>query len=98
MLLIRGGLRGRRFARFLLRKEFRVNREIAAAYVYISGLGHYELSLNGTRLGEDSGEGQQVFAPLWSDYDKTVYYNVYDVTSLVGNENAVGVMLGNGSP
>ena len=79
----------------LLRKEFRVKRKIAAAYAYISGLGHYELSLNGTRLSADAAGGQ-VFAPLWSDYDKSVWYNVYDVTSLIGTDNAVGVMLGNG--
>lgn len=75
----------------LLRREFRTTRKIAAAYAYISGLGHYELSLNGQKLGAD-----QEFAPLWSDYDKTVYYNVFDVTSLLRSENAVGVLLGNG--
>ena len=27
--------------------------------------------------------GDSEFAPLWSDYDKSVYYNTYDVTSQV---------------
>ena len=67
----------------LLRKEFPIKRKIAAAYAYVSGLGHYELFLNGTRVASDPDAApDQVFTPLWSDYDKTVYYNVYDVTYL----------------
>lgn len=75
----------------ILRKEFRPGAEIQSAKLYISGLGHYELSLNGKKIGESE------FAPLWSDYDKTVYYNIYDVTeNLQNEENAIGVILGNG--
>ncbi len=74
-----------------LRKEFNTSRQIADATVYVCGLGQYELSINGTKVGD--GE----FTPLWSDYDKTVYYNTYDVTSLVHQgDNALGVTLGNG--
>lgn len=75
----------------LLRDEFDLSKKIADATVYVCGLGHYELSVNGTKVGD--GE----FTPLWSDYDKTVYYNTYDVTPLVRvGENAIGVLLGNG--
>lgn len=75
----------------LLRKSFRVEKEITEAITYICGLGHYELTLNGKKVGESE------FAPFWSDYDKTLYYNTYDVTSLLKKgENAVGVLLGNG--
>ncbi len=74
-----------------LRKEFSASKQIADATVYICGLGHYELSINGEKVGD--GE----FTPLWSDYDKTVYYNTYDVTNMVkSGANAVGIMLGNG--
>ncbi len=74
-----------------LRKEFQTPKQIADATVYVCGLGHYELSLNGTKVGD--GE----FTPLISDYDKTVYYNTYDVTSMVNTgDNAIGVLLGNG--
>ena len=44
--------------------------------VYVCGLGHYELSLNGQRWARR-------VCSWWSDYDKTVYYNAYDVTSLL---------------
>lgn len=76
----------------MLRKSFYTGESpIKNATVYVSGLGHYELSINGRKVGGSE------FAPLWSDYDKTVYYNTYDVTSMVTlEENAIGVILGNG--
>ncbi|MDR1343049.1 MAG: glycoside hydrolase family 78 protein [Prevotellaceae bacterium] len=76
----------------LLRKAFTVEKKaVRRAMAYISGLGHYELSVNGKRVGASA------FAPLWSDYDKTIYYNTYDVGALLApDRNAVGVMLGNG--
>lgn len=85
-----------------LRKPFRVAttpevgnavapKQVAEATAHVCGLGHYEFSLNGTKVGD--GE----FTPLWSDYDKTVYYNTYDVTSLVkSGDNVAGILLGNG--
>ena len=74
-----------------LRKDFTASRRVASATAYVCGLGHYELTLNGTKVGD--GE----FTPLISDYDKTVYYNTYDVTDLVKpGANAAGVLLGNG--
>lgn len=74
-----------------LRKLFRAEKQVTEATAIVCGLGHYEFSLNGTKVGD--GE----FTPLWSDYDKTVYYNTYDVTSLLkqGN-NVAGILLGNG--
>ncbi|MGN0220519.1 MAG: family 78 glycoside hydrolase catalytic domain [Prevotella sp.] len=76
----------------ILRKSFDTGkRSITDAIVYVSGLGHYELKINGEKAGDSE------FAPLWSEYEKTVYYNAYDVTSLLrGGRNAVSVLLGNG--
>lgn len=66
-------------------------KKIVEATAYVCGLGFYEFSLNGKKVGNSE------FAPLWSDYDKTVYYNTYDVTEqLRRGENAVGILLGNG--
>lgn len=59
--------------------------------VYVCGLGHYRLNINGATVGDAE------FAPVWSEYDKTVYYNVFDVTDLItAGGNAVSVLLGNG--
>ena len=76
----------------MLRKPFSVNKEIKEAVVYISGLGHYELVINGEKIGNSE------FAPLWTDYDKTVNYNTYELTAdeLEKGENVIGVLLGNG--
>lgn len=76
----------------IMRKEFNTgNRKITDAVAYVSGLGHYEMTVNGKRVGDSE------FAPLWSEYDKTVYYNVYDITELLQKGgNAIGILLGNG--
>lgn len=73
-----------------LRKELKIDKKVKDAIIYISGLGHYELTLNGKKVGDSQ------FDPMWSDYDKTVYYNAYDVTSELKSKNAIGVLLGNG--
>lgn len=78
-----------------LRRTFNVGKEeakkVAEATAYVCGLGFYEFSLNGKKVGNSE------FAPLWSDYDKSVFYNTYDVTQqLQQGENAVGILLGNG--
>ena len=74
-----------------LRREFNAGNKIVRATASIAGLGFYEFSLNGKKVGESE------FAPLWSDYDKSVYYNTYDVTQHIRRgENVAGVLLGNG--
>ncbi len=75
----------------LLRKEFTAAHEVTSARAYISGLGYYELRINGQKVGD------RVLEPGQTDYAKTVLYSVYDVTADVRQgANAVGVMLGNG--
>lgn len=80
-----------RLAARYLRKEFKADKAVLRAVLYISGLGSYEAYLNGQRVSED------VFAPMPSLYSKRVYYNVYDVTGWVkAEQNTLGVVLGNG--
>ncbi len=75
----------------LLRKAFAINRNIARARLYVTGLGYYEAYCNGQRIGE------HVLAPAKSNYRRWVLYDVYDITSaLQQGNNAVGLMLGNG--
>jgi hypothetical protein len=58
---------------------------------YVSGLGQYELSINGHKIGK------RLLAPGWTDYRRTVLYDAYDVTeALRTGDNAIGVMLGSG--
>jgi alpha-L-rhamnosidase len=80
-----------RIAARYLRKEFTAGRPIKRAVVYVSGVGLYELYLNGKRTGS------QVLAPGPTDYAKRVFYNSFDVTSLLQKgSNVLAVILGNG--
>jgi alpha-L-rhamnosidase len=73
------------------RKEFATAKKVARAYAFISGLGQYELTLNGRKAGEG------FLTPGWTYYDKTCLYNVLDVTGLLKpGTNAIGVTVGNG--
>jgi len=74
-----------------LRKSFTINKPITRATVHASALGLYELHINGRKIGEDH------FTPGWTDYNKRIYYNTYDVTGFLGKgENVIGSMLGDG--
>lgn len=75
----------------LLRKEFTVSKKLDRALFFVSGLGHYEASANGSKIGNS------FLAPGWTNYDKTVLYNTYDITSqLQKGKNTLGVVLGSG--
>jgi hypothetical protein len=75
----------------LLRKSFAVSKPVKKATAFITGLGQYELHINGVKIGD------RFLSPGWSNYDKRVLYDVLDVTKNVTNgNNAIGVMLGNG--
>jgi alpha-L-rhamnosidase len=75
----------------MFRKGFTVTKTIKKATAFISGLGHFEMSLNGAKIGDD------FLAPGWTKYDKEALYLTYDLTKqLKKGENAIGVMLGNG--
>lgn len=73
-----------------LRKEFKSAGDVVRATAHISGLGVYALYINGKKVGND------VLTPSPTDFDKTVIYNTYDVTSLIRPDNAVGVILNAG--
>ncbi|TXF82800.1 Bacterial alpha-L-rhamnosidase [Neolewinella aurantiaca] len=74
-----------------LRKEFTAAKTIRRAVAYTTALGLYELRLNGKKVGEE------MFLPGWTDYDKRLYYQTFDVTDLISTgENAVGVILADG--
>ena len=74
-----------------LRRQITLSKRPIRATAYISGLGYYELYLNGKRVGN------HMLDPGFTDYDKRVLYVTYDVTGLLlAGANAAGVVLGNG--
>ena len=73
------------------RNTFVTDRKIKKAKAYISGLGYYELYLNGEKIGD------HVLDPAPSNYDKKALYVVLDATDYIQNgKNAIGLILGNG--
>lgn len=74
-----------------VRKLIHMEKKVKEAKVYIMGMGLYELYINGEKIGD------QVLAPVPTDYTKNVKYNVFDVSSqLQKGENVIGTILGNG--
>lgn len=75
----------------LLRRAFRLGRAVKRARAYVCGLGYFELSINGQRIGD------HLLDPGYTRYDRRLLYVTHDVTAAVQRgDNALGVMLGNG--
>ena len=75
----------------LLRKEFKLDGEIAFARVYATALGMYELYING------KGVGNGLLTPGWTNYRERLQYQTYDVTDMLKEgANAIGATLGVG--
>jgi alpha-L-rhamnosidase len=93
----------------MLRKSIRINKEISSARAYVTGLGFFELYVNGSKAGQD------VMVPNLTLYGKRpgleknyislednfaeyrVMYLCYDVKDqLKMGENVIGAILGNG--
>ena len=74
-----------------LRKDLTIKGKVKKATLKALALGWYEARLNGERVGQD------YFTPGWTNYNKRVYYNTYDVTDMVKKgENAIGTVLADG--
>ena len=75
----------------LFRKSFVLERVPGKAPLTISGLGFYELFVNGQKITKG------LLAPYISNPDDLVYYDEYEIAGyLTPGENVIGVMLGNG--
>ena len=75
----------------MLRKEFVVDGEVASATAYVTARGLYELYINGQRVGD------HLLAPEWTEYDKRIQYQTYDVAPLLHKgANSIAVLLADG--
>ncbi len=72
------------------RSEFETSKEVKSARVYVTSLGIYQLFLNGDKVGD------HLFTPGFTSYKKRIQYQVYDVTSMLQQKNAIGAMVGDG--
>lgn len=74
-----------------LRKEVTIRSGVRKARLYVTALGLYEFSINGKKAGD------AFLTPGWTDYDKRVYYQTYDVTAdLKTGKNALASQLSYG--
>lgn len=61
---------------------------VEEAFAYCAGIGCHELFVNGEKADD------RLFSPVNSDYEKRIYYTVYELTGrLVAGENVIGVEL-----
>ena len=75
----------------LLRDVVKLTKKVKCARIYASAHGLYQLSINGQKVGDE------FLAPGWTDYNKRIQAQTYDVTPLLrkGN-NIMGAALGDG--
>ncbi len=73
-----------------LRKRFTLDH-VGEARLYATALGLYEMQINGVRVGRDC------FTPGWTDYNRRVQVQAYDVTNLLrAGQNDITAILGDG--
>ena len=72
-------------------KKIAITKPIASAFLHVTGVGFYEASLNGRKIGD------KVLDPSPTAYDKHVLYSTYDLGSaLKVGENTLKVLVGHG--
>jgi alpha-L-rhamnosidase len=85
----------------LMRKEVTVARKVKRATAFVSGLGQYEFTIDGRKVGN------AFITPGWTQYIKTCLYDTYDVTDQLNSPppratgaasgvHALGLRLGTG--
>ncbi len=74
----------------MLRRSFMLPRTPVAGKVRVIGLGHFVLTVNGKTVGSS------LINQPWSQYNKTIYWQEFDLAGmLTREENVIGVQLGN---
>jgi len=83
-----------------IRKEFSLSQAIKTATLYISGLGWYQLSINGHDVRSRTANATETIfiTPGWSQYEIRIPYVAYSVHHLLKENasNVIGVILGGG--
>ena len=75
----------------MFRRDFGIEGDVRRATLTASALGLYEMRINGARVGD------HLLAPGWTDYDRRVQYQTFDVTDLLRpGANAIGAVAGDG--
>jgi len=74
----------------IFRRSFNVDEIPKKALIEVVGLGHYQIFINGHRLGKAA------INQAWSQYDRTIYSQTFDLAPhLKKGENVLALTLGN---
>lgn len=73
-----------------MRTEFTITKPVARARLHMAGIGYAYASLNGFRINGDE------LGPPWTNFDKRILFNTYEVRSVHEGTNCLGITVGNG--
>lgn len=74
----------------VFRKTFELNGTVKKARAYVSALGIYTVTINGTRVGD------AYLAPGWTSYQGRLQYQTYDITEYLQESNVIEITAANG--
>lgn len=72
------------------RKRVKTARKIAAARIYATAMGIYELTVNGQKAGD------RYFAPGFTSYQTNLQYQTYDVTGMLTGDDVIQAVVAGG--
>ncbi len=76
---------------FTTRKKIWISGSVADAKAFVTGLGQFNFYIDGKKVSDN------VLDPAWSDYRKSVYYVMFDVTDYLSQGNHIlEIEVGNG--
>lgn len=74
----------------VFKKEWKSEKALSKAILYMTALGVYQVQLNGNMVGD------YVLAPGWTAYNKRLQYQEYDITEQIEARNVLTVLVGKG--
>ena len=75
---------------YKLKEEYSLREKIKEARLFITGFGLYDVYLNAKKVGE------QLFKPGFTDYNRRILFQEYDVLPLLQKENVLEIYVGQG--
>ncbi|MDO5517516.1 MAG: family 78 glycoside hydrolase catalytic domain, partial [Clostridium sp.] len=74
----------------VLKKRFNIDKNIARARFYVTGVGLFEAYINGRKLGDE------YLAPYLNNYENNIQVMTYDAENLTEGENVLEIRLAKG--
>ena len=72
------------------RHKFEIKKGVKTATLFVSALGVYKAYVNGSEVLND------YLSPGWVNYSKKLPFMHYDITNMLKEKNAIGIVLGDG--